>query len=75
MATRNHHTAGLLPAVNDIVAILAISGVYLTRFGMLAEGVEPGLVHLPLLLTTDLVLPVAAAAWLLAVPVWQVVTR
>jgi len=68
MATSNH-TQGFLPTVNDTVAILAIMGVYLTRFGVVAEGQSANFL---LQLTTDFLLPLFGAMWLLAVPTYQV---
>lgn len=75
MATTNPHTAGLLPATNDLLAFLVLAGVYLTRIGVVAEGVTPGWWLAPLYLTTDLLLPLLAGLWVLGVPVWQVWTR
>jgi len=72
MTTEHGYTAGLIPAVNDLAAGISICGAYITRFGLLAEGVASTWWHLPLLLTTDLILPVLAAVWLLGVPVWKV---
>jgi hypothetical protein len=71
MAT-SEHTAGLVPAVNDLLAATVILGVYIVRFGTVDEGVAPGL---PLRVTTDLLLPLLGGVWLLAVPTVQVVQR
>lgn len=68
--TAEGHTAGMVPAVNDIVAALALVAVYVVRVGHVAEGTA---VPLPLQVATDVVVPVLAAVWLLVVPVWQVV--
>jgi hypothetical protein len=65
---------GLVPPTNDLVARVVILAVYVARFGVLAEGVTQVWWHVPLLLTTDVFLPLAAAAWLLLVPVWTVWT-
>lgn len=61
------YTRGVVPSVNDIVAGLAVTGAYVTRFGVVAEGVS-GPWLLPLYLTTDVVLPILGAIWLLALP-------
>lgn len=66
---------GVVPPTNDLVAGLVILGTYITRYGILAEGVEGVWWHVPLILTTDLVIPLAAALWLLVVPVWTVWKR
>jgi hypothetical protein len=71
MATTESYGAGLMPATNDLAALLAICGAYITRFGVVAEGVAAWW-HLPLVVTTDLLLPVLAGVWLLVVPVYQV---
>jgi hypothetical protein len=68
MAT-TEHTAGIMPAVNDIVAGVAIAFAYVVRFGTVAEGQAAGL---PLRVTTDLLLPLIGAVWLLVVPTYQV---
>jgi hypothetical protein len=72
MATSDYTTAGIMPAVNDIVAVLAIAGAYVTRFGTVAEGEPPGIL---LEVTTDLLLPLCGAVWLLVVPMWTLWER
>lgn len=72
MATSESYTAGIMPAVNDLVAIVAVLGAYVTRFGVVAEGVESWW-HLPLFLTTDAVLPLLAGAWFVGVPLYRTV--
>lgn len=74
MATSNSYTRGLMPAVNDLLAVAVVLSVYVVRFGTVAEGVEPSLALVPLYLTTDLLLPLLGATWLLAMPtvqLWQ----
>lgn len=63
-------TRGVVPAINDIAAALAVLAVYVVRFGTVAEGGSPGLA---LTVTTDFIVPVLAAVWLLVVPVYRVV--
>jgi hypothetical protein len=43
-----------------------------TRFGTVAEGQSPGLL---LEVTTDLLLPLLGAVWLLVVPMWTLYER
>ncbi len=75
MATTNRYTAGIIPATNDIIGAVAVVGTYITRFGLVAEGVEPAWWHLPLLLTTDMLLPLLAGLWFVGVPVFRTVTE
>jgi hypothetical protein len=70
MATSEAYTAGIIPAVNDLVAIVAVVGAYITRFGVLAEGASAWW-HLPLFLTTDFLLPLLAGVWFVGVPVYR----
>lgn len=55
------HTGGLLPAINDLVAIAVLLVVYLIRFAALSDQYE---VTWYLIVTTDLVIPLIAAIWL-----------
>lgn len=71
----SEHTAGMVPAVNDIVAGFAVLGAYVTRYGVVAEGVPTTWWHAPLLVTTDLLLPLLGAVWLLAMPTWALYQR
>jgi len=66
------HTGGFMPTVNDLVAGVAVIGAYVTRYGVLAEGQTPSLL---LQFSTDLLIPLLGAVWLLAVPVCQVVQK
>lgn len=77
MATseRRISTNGFMPAVNDIVAFGAMFGAYVVRFGTVAEGISGEMWLIPLILTTDLVLPILGAIWLLGVPVYQMYRR
>ena len=59
---------GIVPSLNGLVAAAVILGTYVTRYGVVYEGVDAGVWLLPLYLTTDLILPVLAAAWLLGLP-------
>ena len=68
-------TEGMVPAVNDLVAGLAIIGAYVTRYGVIAEGVAGEWWLLPLILTTDLLLPLLGGIWLLLVPTYSVYRR
>jgi hypothetical protein len=74
MATSEHPTAGLMPATNDLLAFVAVVGAYITRFGVLAEGAMAWW-YLPLVLTTDMLLPLLGGLWLVGVPLWQVWQR
>jgi len=67
--------SGVVPPTNDLVAAVVIVATYISRFGVLAEGAGGSWWHAPLLVTTDVVLPLAAGLWLLVVPVWSVWTR
>jgi hypothetical protein len=60
--------AGILPWVNDLVAVGVLFFVYVVRIGFVEEGVRA-----PwwLSVTTDAVLPVLAAVWLLVVPAYR----
>lgn len=65
-------TPGMLPTINDLAAGLAILLVYVTRFGTVTEGVAAP----PYLtVTTDLLLPLLGALWLLVVPTYQVIQK
>jgi len=79
MATNNEQptvtTTGMVPAVNDLIAGIAILGAYVTRYGVIAEGIDGGWWLIPLILTTDLILPILGAIWLLAVPTWSLYRR
>ena len=48
---------------------MVVAFAYVVRFGTLAEGQAAGL---PLRVTTDLLLPLIGAVWLLVVPTYQV---
>lgn len=74
MATTDTHTAGIAPSINDLVATVAILGAYLVRVGTVVEATSAAWVW-PLVLVTDVVLPLLAAVWLLVVPTYSVVTR
>lgn len=64
--------AGLVPSTNDLIAAGAVFLAYVIRFGSIAEGVDatPWLT-----LTTDCLIPLLAAVWLLAVPTYQLCTH
>jgi hypothetical protein len=53
-----------------MVAALAITAAYVVRVGHVVEGVP---VPVWLSVTTDFLVPLCAAAWLLLVPVYKVV--
>jgi hypothetical protein len=72
MGTTERSYGGVLPTTNDLAAGVAIAAVYITRWGVVAEGGSPWWV---LAIATDLILPVLAAVWLLCVPTYQVVER
>lgn len=74
MATSEHTTTGIAPAVNDIIAGLVIVAAYVTRFGVITEGTGAWW-HVPLFVTTDFLLPLLGGVWLLGVPVWQLYQR
>ena len=79
MATNNDQqtvaTTGMMPAVNDLIAGAVVLGAYITRYGTIAEGVAGEWWLIPLILTTDLVLPLLGAIWILAVPTWSLYRR
>lgn len=64
---------GPVPSVNDLMAILVIGAAYLVRIGTLGE---PGW-HAPwwLTITTDLLLPSMAGAWLFVVATMVAISR
>lgn len=70
--TAAEHTAGVVPAVNDLLAGLIIVALYVVRVGAVAE---PGGAWLGLRLVADVVVPVLAAVWLLVVPTYRVYRR
>lgn len=73
MATSDSlHTAGIMPSWNTAAALVAICGVYITRFGTIAEGREVGLL---LAVTTDFLIPIAAVVWILLVPAYTLYCR
>lgn len=55
------HTAGILPATNDLAAVIVIGVTYLIRFAAVTPEVT---VPWWLTVTTDVFLPVLAGAWL-----------
>jgi hypothetical protein len=69
------HNGGLMPSVNSLAAAGILFLTYVARFGVIYEDIEPDLLYLPLYLTTDLILPVLAAAWLLGVPTAMLVEK
>lgn len=77
MATseRRLATEGLAPASNDIIASVAIVGAYIARFGTIAEGVAGDPWLIPLVVTTDFLLPVLGAVWMLMIPAWSIYRR
>lgn len=75
MSEQRVSTEGMAPAVNDIVAGLVIIAAYVTRYGVIGEGVAGEWWLLPLILTTDLLLPLLGAIWLLLVPTYSVYRR
>jgi hypothetical protein len=66
------HATGVLPPINDIVAGIAMFFAYVVRFGVITEGVGG---WWGLRVTTDVILPVLGAVWLLVVPTAQVLKR
>ena len=76
MATTEHveHTAGVIPSVNDLVAGGVILLTYAIRVGVVEEGRESPL-YLGLYATTDVILPLLAGLWLLAVPTYHLWCR
>ena len=75
MATSEAHTTrGIMPSVNDLVAGMCVFFAYVTRFGIVESGSEGW--HMALLVvTTDFLLPLLGACWLLALPTWQLYNR
>lgn len=74
MATseRPGYTAGFMPAVNDLLAVGVVFALYVTRWGLLAEGESAGLF---IQFTADFLVPVLGAVWLLAVPTLSLYER
>lgn len=70
--SRRSLNSGIAPSLNGIVAGLSLFFVYVIRIGTIEESLDPSLWLLPLILTTDFVVPLLAAIWLLAVPTWRV---
>jgi hypothetical protein len=69
MTKQADRTAGVVPAINDVVAGVILVGVYLVRIGYVAEGMT-GPWYLAVM--TDVVVPLLAAVWLLVVPTVRV---
>ena len=70
--TTKHHTSGILPTTNDLVAVAVLAITDLIRLATLSpEYVAPYY----LTLTTDLILPIMAGAWFWIVAMYTVIKR
>ena len=67
-----HHTAGILPSINDAMAIAVLLATYMVRIAATGPGVDaPWFLYV----TTDMLIPMLAAIWLFAAATYTVVRR